>query len=84
VQKYANKEFEAEKRRWSWEKGYEREQGIRMSQDYGRCRNGKGRLKQSLFLHSHHPLFHFIFPVCYQLHSRLLLFNFIIVIYIYT
>jgi hypothetical protein len=24
----------------------EREQGIRMSQDYGRCRNGKGRLKQ--------------------------------------
>jgi hypothetical protein len=27
------------------EKGYEREQGIRMSQDYGRCRNGKGRLK---------------------------------------
>ena len=45
VQKQANKEFEAEKRWWSWEKGYEREQGIRMSQDYGRFRNGKGRLK---------------------------------------
>jgi hypothetical protein len=45
VQKYADKECEAEKRR-SWEKGYERGQGIKLSQDYGRCRNGKGRLKQ--------------------------------------
>ena len=34
------------KERWNWEKGYERGQGIRMSQDYCRCRNGKGRLKQ--------------------------------------
>jgi hypothetical protein len=25
---------------------YERGQGIRMSQNYGRCRNGKGRLRQ--------------------------------------
>ena len=45
MQKQADKEFEAEKRRWSWEKEYERGQGMRMSQDYGRCRNGKGRLK---------------------------------------
>jgi hypothetical protein len=29
VQKYADKEFEAEKRRWSLEKGYEIGQGIR-------------------------------------------------------
>ena len=42
----ADKDFEAEKRRWSWDKGYERGQGIRMSQDYGRCRNGKGGMKQ--------------------------------------
>jgi hypothetical protein len=41
VQKQADKEIEAEKRRWSWEKGYERGQGIKMSQDNGRCRNGK-------------------------------------------
>ena len=41
------------------------------------------KLLIGLFLHSHHPLFHFISPVCYQLHSRLLLFNFIIVIYIH-
>jgi hypothetical protein len=46
VQKQADKEFETEKRRRSWEKGYKRGQGIRMSQDYGRCRNGKGRLKK--------------------------------------
>jgi hypothetical protein len=31
------------KRRWSWERGYKKGQGIRMSQDYGRCREmGKG------------------------------------------
>jgi uncharacterized membrane protein len=30
------------------------------------------KLLIGLFLHSHHPLFHFISPVCYQLHSRLL------------
>ena len=43
--KQADNEFEAEKRQWSWEKGYERGQGMRMimSHDYGRCRNGKGR-----------------------------------------
>ena len=41
------------------------------------------KLLIGLFLHSHHHLFHFISPVCYQLHSRLLLFNFIIVIYIH-
>ena len=29
----------------SWDRRYERGQGIRMSQDYGRCRNGKGRLR---------------------------------------
>ena len=46
MQKYVDKEFEAEKKRSSWQKGNERGQGIRMSQDYGRCRNGKGRLKQ--------------------------------------
>jgi hypothetical protein len=46
VQKQADKEFETEKRRRSWEKGYKRGQGIRISQDYGRCRNGKGRLKK--------------------------------------
>ena len=28
------------------ERGYERRQGIRMSQEYGRCRNGKRRLRQ--------------------------------------
>ena len=37
------------------------------------------KLLIGLFLHSHHPLFHCISSVCYQLHSRLLLFNFIIV-----
>jgi hypothetical protein len=36
-----------------------------------------------LFLHSHHPFSIFIFSVCYQLHSRLLLFHFIIVIYMH-
>ena len=30
----------------SWERRYERGQEIRMSQDYGRCSNGKGRLRQ--------------------------------------
>jgi hypothetical protein len=45
VARESYKEFEAEKRWWSWEKGYERGQGMRMrmSQDYGRCRNGKRR-----------------------------------------
>jgi hypothetical protein len=38
--------YVAEKRRWSRERRYERGQGIRMSQDYGRFRNGKGRLRQ--------------------------------------
>jgi hypothetical protein len=46
VQKYADKKFEAQNRQWSWQEGYERAQGIRMSQDYGRCRNVKVRLKQ--------------------------------------
>jgi hypothetical protein len=31
------------------------------------------KLLIGLFLYSHHPLFHFISPICYQLHSRLLL-----------
>jgi hypothetical protein len=31
---------------YNWEKGYERGQGMRMAQDYGRCRNDKERLKQ--------------------------------------
>ena len=30
----------------SWERRYERGQGIRMSQDHGRCSNGKVRLRQ--------------------------------------
>jgi hypothetical protein len=38
-------------------------------------------LLMGIFLHSHHPLFHLYIYVCYQLHSRLLLFNCIIVIY---
>ena len=46
MQKQANKEFEAEKRRGSWEKGYERGQGMRMPQNYGRSRKGKEMLKQ--------------------------------------
>jgi hypothetical protein len=46
VPKYGDKEIEAEERRWSWQKGYGRGQVIRMSQNYGRCRYGKGRLKQ--------------------------------------
>ena len=41
------------------------------------------KLLISLFLHSHHPLFHFISAICYQLHSRLLLVNLIIVIYMH-
>jgi hypothetical protein len=46
VQKYADKKFEAQKWQWSWQEGYDRAQGIITSQGYGRCRNGKGRLKQ--------------------------------------
>ena len=42
-----DKELEAEKRRWSWEKEYEGGQGIRMSQDYVRCRNGKNSIVYS-------------------------------------
>ena len=26
---------------WSWERGYEKGQDIRMSQEYGMCRNGR-------------------------------------------
>ena len=41
------------------------------------------KLLIDICLHSHHPLFHFISAICYQLHSRLLLVNLIIVIYMH-
>ena len=34
------------KRRWSWERGYEKGPGIRMSHDCGRCSNDNGKLRQ--------------------------------------
>jgi len=48
VQNRPIKSLMQEKRLWIWERGYEKGQGLRKSQDYGRCRNGKGRLRQKL------------------------------------